>query len=481
MRSLMWFRSDLRTIDNTALSHACSRSTRGVVGIFLVAPAQWRDHDWGESKVDFVLRNVAALAEELARLNIPLLIRRADRFADAPSTLLDIARDCRCDALFHNREYELNELRRDEQVVQTFNDASIAVESFDDQTILPPDLLRTGQGGWYTVFTPFKKRWIEEVKTRLPLGPRILPQRLPPTGIAGQPVPTRIDGFGPSPVAAATWPAGQRHAADRLARFIEQRLEHYKDRRDTPGIDGTSSLSPYLACGAISVRQCLQAALDANHGKLDQGRLGAVTWISELIWREFYRHVMVGYPRVCMHQPFKLDTRRIRWSEDRTAFDRWCAGRTGVPIVDAAMRQLAAVGWMHNRLRMIAAMFLTKDLLIDWRWGEQHFARNLVDLDLASNNGGWQWSASTGTDAAPYFRIFNPVAQSRRCDPDGSFIRRYVPELVSLDDRAIHDPSQLPPLLRAGLDYPDPIVDHAQARRRVLQAFTAIRESAQGM
>jgi deoxyribodipyrimidine photo-lyase len=257
-----------------------------------------------------------------------------------------------------------------------------------------------------------------------------------------------------------------------LQHFVKERIERYKTDRDSPATAGTSTLSPYLASGVISARQCLESAVAANNGRVDSGKTGVVTWISELIWREFYRHILMGYPRVCRHQPFRLETKQIEWDEDDAHFEAWCAGRTGFPIVDAGMRQLARTGWMHNRVRMITAMFLTKDLFIDWRRGEAHFMRHLVDGDLASNNGGWQWSASTGTDAAPYFRIFNPYSQSRKCDPTGDYIRKFVPELAGLDDDSIHQPE---PLAADANDYPQPIVDRTQTKERVMAAFKAIK------
>jgi len=275
-------------------------------------------------------------------------------------------------------------------------------------------------------------------------------------------------------VPASTWPAGEREALRRLDRFVEERIERYDVDRDHPAIEATSTLSPYLACGVISPRQCLAAVADVHEGSIDTTGAGAKTWISELVWREFYRHVLFGFPRVCRGRPFKPETEALNWCDDSDAFRAWCEGRTGVPIVDAAMRQLARTGWMHNRLRMIVAMYLTKDLFVDWREGERFFMHQLVDGDFANNNGGWQWSASTGTDAAPYFRVFNPTSQSRRYDSHGEFIRTWCPELQHLDDRSIHEPASLSAERRGGLDYPAPLVDHAEARRRTLAEWGRI-------
>ncbi|UCG16021.1 MAG: deoxyribodipyrimidine photo-lyase [Phycisphaerales bacterium] len=463
----MWFRSDLRVADNPALHHARKAADNGVIAVFAVCTKQWAEHDWGSMKVDFVLRNVRALSEALARLNIPLVLIRADRFAQVPGRLLTLAKRHACEALYLNSEYEVNELQRDREVTALFHEHGRSVHTFTDQVILDADRLRTGAGRWYTVFTPFKRKWCEIVKEEglPPVGPR--PRRQGRIGIEPDAVPATVRVFA-GHQRPDLWPAGERAAQKRLNAFVARRIGDYHKARDHPAIDGTSALSPYLAVGVLSARQCLQAALDANHGRLDSGRKGVTTWISELIWREFYRYILVGFPRVCMGRPFKTETDNLPWRYDEGQFAAWCAGRTGFPIVDAGMRQLAQTGWMHNRLRMIVAMFLTKDLFIDWRWGERHFMQHLVDGDLASNNGGWQWSASTGTDAAPYFRVFNPLNQSWRYDPDGSFIRRFVPELAGLTANRVHCPDGQS---LAALDYPRPIVDRRNTRQFVMRAF----------
>jgi deoxyribodipyrimidine photo-lyase len=287
-------------------------------------------------------------------------------------------------------------------------------------------------------------------------------------------VPTSVAGFDAGRALDDLWTAGERAAKLRLNAFVTKQIRAYKDRRDLPAEAATSRLSPYLTAGVISPRQCLLAAAEANGGRLDGGRAGPSCWVSELIWREFYRHVLVGFPRVSMNRAFKEKTERVPWRYDGDQFADWCAGRTGVPIVDAGMRELAQTGWMHNRLRMIVAMFLTKDLLIDWRWGERHFMRQLIDGDLASNNGGWQWSASTGTDAAPYFRIFNPYRQGQRYDPAGNYIRQFVPELADVPSDWLHDPNKFPAEERQRLGYPEPMIDHAAARQQALAAFNAL-------
>ena len=381
--------------------------------------------------------------------------------------LLTLSRRHACATLYFNREYEVNELRRDHAVTEIFEGDGREVLAYTDQVVVDVGELRTQTGGWYKVFTPFKRKWCEVVRAAGP--PRVLsrPRRQVQLDIKSDRVPSTLKGF------AGTgrpdlWPEGAAEARKRLKIFVSKRIGDYHHDRDYPALDGTSTLSAYLAIGVISPRQCLHAALEANNNRLDSGKQGIATWITELIWREFYRHVLIGFPHVCRNRPFKRDTDKLPWRHDEEQFAAWCAGQTGFPLVDAGMRQLAQTGWMHNRLRMVVAMFLTKDLFIDWRWGEHYFMQHLVDADFASNNGGWQWSASTGTDAAPYFRVFNPLSQSKRYDSSGSFIRRFVPELAELPAERIHDPHARPV---ADLDYPPPIVDRRRTRELVTQAF----------
>jgi deoxyribodipyrimidine photo-lyase len=470
MRALVWFRSDLRVLDNTALHHACKAADKGVLAVFAICAKQWAEHDWGAMKVDFVLRSVRALSETLAKLNIPLLVARASRFTTLPGKLLRLAAKHECDALFFNREYEVNEQRRDTDVTALFERHGRSVHKFTDQVILDVAGMRTGSGGFYTVFTPFKRKWLELLEAEDPPRVRGKPRHQPRLPAPPDDVPTALRGFagGGRP---DLWPEGEAAARRRLRTFVSKRIDRYHELRDMPAVDGTSTLSPYLAAGVLSSRQCLHAAMEANRGRAGSGKKGVTTWIGELMWREFYRHILIGFPQVCLNRPFRLETERLPWRYDEGQFEAWCTGHTGVPIVDAGMRQLAETGWMHNRVRMIAAMFLTKDLFIDWRWGERHFMRHLVDGDFASNNGGWQWSASTGTDAAPYFRIFNPFSQSRRFDPKGDYIRRFVPELDGASAGEVHEPHKSESL---GADYPRPSVDHDTARRMTIKAFQGL-------
>jgi deoxyribodipyrimidine photo-lyase len=478
---MVWFRADLRTSDNTALAAACNAAD-DVLAVFVLSPGEWIAHDTAPVKLDLIRRTLTEFSASLNALNIPLLFIRCETPAAIPSSLLQLAHTHGCTSLHFNREYEVNEASRDQATIAAFERAGLNATGHDDQTVLTPGSVLTQADKPFTVFTPFKKRWMQVLEKHGRCPPLPVPTKRQSRPCASDPIPQPKD-FEIScslsqrvalANAAELWPSGERHSQDRLARFAANRIERYKSDRDFPAIDGTSTISPYLAIGTISPRQCLHAALAANDFKPDAGKPGPAHWISEIVWREFYIHLIAAFPGLCKHRPFKPATDQIPWVQDESLFARWCEGRTGVPIVDAAMRQLVQTGWMHNRCRMIVAMYLTKDYFIDWRLGERFFMRHLVDGHLASNNGGWQWSASTGTDAAPYFRIYNPVSQSRTYDPNGEYIRRYCPELASIDDESIHDLTELAPLARTRLDYPEVAVDHAEARDRVMREFKAI-------
>ena len=472
-RGLVWFRNDLRVHDNPALFRAAQAHLRtGVVGLFVVSPGEWQAHDAAPAKVLFALAAVRELSAALAKLNIPLLVRHAATAAEVPEAVLKAARDAGTSSVHFCREYEVNEQRRDERLTTLAQAAGLSVVAHHGAVMLPPGEVMTQAGKPYTVFTPFKRAWLAQWGARqAELAPLPAPARQKPLPVTSEPPPERIKGFS-TDIDMGLWPAGEAAALKRLEAFCAKGLMDYKARRDLPAVSGTSELSPYLTVGSLSPRTAMAMAQHANGGSADSGHQGAATWMSELIWREFYKHVLAHFPRVCMHRPFKPETARLKWEDNPAHLKAWQEGRTGFPIVDAAQRQLLATGWMHNRLRMITAMFFTKDLLLDWRLGERHFMRCLIDGDLSANNGGWQWSAGTGTDAAPYFRIFNPTTQSEKFDPDGEFIRTWVPELAKVSSKDIHDP---PPLLRARLGYPPPIVDHARARDRTLKAWKALK------
>ena len=468
MRQLMWFRSDLRVRDNTALSHAMQAGP--TLALYLISPGQWLAHDDAPCKVDFWLRNLRALQLELQALNVPLLVRHADTWQDAPKVLAELCRAESISQVQVNDEYGLNEARRDRQVAQRLAADGVAFNSHLDQLLFQPGSLLTRGGTVPKIFSQFRKLCHQHLYRSLP--PRLpAPDAQQPLAVASDAVPAGVAGFAPPGESLrALWPAGEDAALDRLQRFADEQLADYDLQRDLPAKPGTSQLSAYLAAGVLSPRQCLNAAVMRNHGEFETGNQGVVTWIGELLWREFYKHILVGYPRVSRHRAFRPQTEALAWRKAPDELAAWQQGRTGFPIIDAAMRQLHATGWMHNRLRMVVAMFLSKNLLIDWREGERFFMRQLIDGDLAANNGGWQWSASTGTDSVPYFRLFNPLSQARRFDPNGRFIRHWLPELASLSDRELFNPAGVGGLFGPA-GSPPPMLDLSASRARALSAF----------
>lgn len=467
MTSLVWFRHDLRVRDNPALFKAAELG-QGVVAVYIHCEAYVHMHTIAPAQLDFIRRHLHILANDLAALNIPLQVIRVKKSAEIAPVLLQLSRQLEVGHLFFNAEYPLNELNRDLAVNQLLREQGILVKRCHDRCIVPPGMIRNGQGDPYKVFTAFKKKWLQTVMP-VPMVPYGVP-RVQKTLTVDTATPVEIDQlFAAHQLRdlSGLWLAGEQEAYRRLDLFIEKAITHYQEQRDFPAIDGTSSLSPYLAVGSISPRQAIAAVLAFTHGEWEGGNAGAHCWISELIWREFYQHVVVDFPQVCKRKAMQAYTEAFPWSRNQNFFSAWCQGKTGIPIVDAAMRQLNATGWMHNRLRMVVAMFLTKNCQIDWRLGENYFMSQLIDGDFSANNGGWQWSASTGTDAAPYFRIFNPVSQSERFDTNGDFIRRWIPELAHLSNRQIHNPP-------ATDNYPAPIVDLSASRKSTIALFAQL-------
>ncbi|MHA3736284.1 deoxyribodipyrimidine photo-lyase [Pseudomonas sp. Eth.TT006] len=465
---LIWLRSDLRQHDNTALAAAAQRGP--TVAVYLLSPRQWLEHDDAACKVDFWLRNLRELSIGLGKLNIPLLIRTADHWDQAPAVLLELCLQLNIRAVHVNEEYGIHESRRDAAVALSLKDKGIEFHSYLDQLFFKPGTVLTKTESYFQVYSQFRKVCYERLHRSIPALVKT-PGKQARLDIDSDPVPESVKGFAtPSESLRALWPAGEQHARQRLDTFADAQIDYYQSERDFPAKPGTSQLSAYLAAGVVSPRQCLHAALQSNQGEFDSGSVGAVTWINELLWREFYKHILVGYPRVSRHRAFRPETEALAWRNAPEDLAAWQEARTGLPIIDAAMRQLLETGWMHNRLRMVVAMFLTKNLLIDWREGERFFMRHLIDGDLAANNGGWQWSSSTGTDSAPYFRIFNPLSQSEKFDSEGLFIKHWLPELAGLNKKDVHNPAAAGGLFGIA-DYPSPIVNLSASRERALAAF----------
>jgi deoxyribodipyrimidine photo-lyase len=468
---LIWFRQDLRIEDNTALLAATDNGL--AIGLYIFTPEQWRNHDDADIKVEFIRRHVTELSQRLSALNIPLIIRTVGLWEDVPQLLKDICVQYQIDDVYVNDEYGVNERQRDQAVKAYLAQENIGFHCYQDRLLFAPGDITNQSGQFFKVFTPFKKHCLSRLHAQYPM-PDAAPMAQQKIAIVTDPIPAPLHANNSDIGDIDAWGIGEEHAQTVLADFIEADIQHYHIQRDFPAKDATSHLAAYLNIGVLSIRQCLHAAIRANNGKLAEGESGVAVWISELLWREFYHHILVGYPRVSRHQPFKLQTNQIAWRNAPDELHAWQTGQTGFPIIDAAMRQLKQTGWMHNRLRMIVAMFLTKNLLIDWREGERWFMQHLIDGDLAANNGGWQWSASTGTDSVPYFRIFNPISQSKKFDPHGAFIRRWLPELKMVDDQHIHAPFSAKDQRYAACKYPQPMVDLSDTRKRALAAFSQL-------
>jgi deoxyribodipyrimidine photo-lyase len=470
--SLVWFRRDIRVEDHAALHHALRSSDR-VACAFVFDTDILAGLPADDRRVQFIHASLGELDARLREWGAYLIVRHG-RAADE---IVRLASELDVESVFANHDYEPQALARDRDVQQRLREAGRSLQTFKDQVIFEKDEVLTQAGGAFSVFTPYKNAWLK----RLAAHPEALEafetapwaSRLAPAPDAPALPTLEALGFMPNPAPAA--PAGMSGAQQLLDAFLE-RIDGYHTARDFPALDSTSRLSVHLRFGTLSIRSLVRQ-LSARTGD------GARTWLSELIWREFYMMILQRHPRV-VTQSFKAAFDKVRWEEGPEAdeaFNAWCEGRTGYPLVDAAMAQLNRTGFMHNRLRMVTASFLTKDLGISWLRGERYFARQLNDYELSSNNGGWQWAASTGCDAQPWFRIFNPVTQSKRFDPDGAFIRRWLPQLAGLEGAAIHAPWLAKPaaLARAGLvlgrDYPLPIVDHEQARAKTLARFGVLK------
>lgn len=465
MTHAVWFRSDLRVHDNPALQAACD-GDEPLIAYYFHTPGQHRQHHVGDTKLRFILETLVALRSDLLDLNIHLVALSANDYEASVDLLLEQCKAHQVTRVFCNQETELNERRRDRLARERLQQAGIGFQCLRDQMVLDPTKVLTNEEEPYRVFTPFKRAWIKQAR-RQQLQSCGTPKRQHTIKVASTSIDEILSWQQPTK-ANEHWSAGSREAQQRLQQFLNQRAEDYDARRDLPAVDGTSQLSPYLAVGAISLRHCLLDALAANRGEWDSGNQGILTWISELIWREFYKYLSWHYPDLSKGKSFNPKYEDLPWNQNEKHLRAWQQGRTGYPLVDAGMRQLNTLGWMHNRLRMVTAMFLTKQLFIHWHAGEAYFMQQLIDGDYAPNNGGWQWSASTGADAAPYFRVFNPTRQSERFDAGGDFIRHWVAELAEISGKAIHDPS---PEEREQVGYPAPIVDHRSSVEAVKQAF----------
>lgn len=475
--ALVWFRRDLRVDDHAAFHHALRRHERVFCAFVFDSEILDALPNRRDRRVEFIRESLAELDHELDALaraaghpGSGIIVRHGRADAEIPC----LAEVLGVDAVFANRDYDPAACARDARVAAALERAGRRFEDFKDQVVFEKDELLTKSGKPFSVFTPYKNAWMRKLD---PFFLQAYPVRKYAARLMAKPAGERIPdlveiGFEKTNLAELRMPVGMSGGHAMFDDFCE-RIDRYKVARDFPARKGVSYLSTHLRFGTVSIRALAQRAWSV-------GGAGAEAWLNELIWRDFYHMILWHNPHV-VDGNFRREFDKVVWDEAPASFAAWCEGRTGYPIVDAGMRQLNISGFMHNRLRMITASFLTKDLGIDWRRGESYFARHLNDYDLAANNGGWQWAASTGCDAQPWFRIFNPVTQSERFDPDGAFIRRYVPELARVPERLIHAPwlmdrvDEVASGVRIGVDYPAPVVDHRVARERTLARFAVTR------
>lgn len=465
--AIWWVRRDLRLSDNQALTAALDDADQ-VIPTFVIDPALLDSPYTGPKRIAFLWDGLRQLDADLRERGSRLIVRTG-RPLEVLATLID---ETSAGTIFAEEDYSPYARRRDQKVQE-----ELSLKFAGRPVVRHPDDVLKDNGDPYIVYTPYSKKWKKSLHD---IDPLPAPGEIStPSGVDSESIPDE-----PSLPDSVPFESGEAEAQRRLREFTRgdnPPVYGYGDKRNRMDLDATSRLSPYLRFGMLSARQAIAAAREAIAAAPNKSaRKGAETWLNELIWREFYVSILYHFPEVREHE-FREDYRSMAWEYDEEAFEAWCAGRTGYPIVDAAMRQLKESGWMHNRGRMIVASFLVKDMLIDWRWGERWFMQHLVDGDPAANNGGWQWTAGTGTDAAPYFRIFNPILQGKKHDPDGQYIRHWVPELGQVPDKYLHEPWEMPVNVQEdvgcviGDDYPAPIVDHYAARERTLEAYAQAR------
>ncbi|KAL4941691.1 hypothetical protein BDV06DRAFT_193999 [Aspergillus oleicola] len=482
-----WFKSDLRLHDNRALAMAYDVAREHkipLIAMYILSPEDLTAHLSSPARVDLTLRTLSQLKRDLAELDVSLYMETQEHRSNIPGRIIELCQEWGANHLFANLEYEVDELRREAKLLRLCADKGIKFETAHDACVVPPGLLSSQQGRQYAVYSPWFRAWLAfldenpeylEVSEDAGANPgdaRKYFKQLFDSEVPEAPENKKFQDEEKRDRLRKMYPAGDHEALQRLDSFLESKAKKYDHDRNLLSGQTTSVLSPYFASGALSARTAVARAQKANKGKLARGETGYISWISEVAWRDFYKHVLVHWPFICMNKAFKPEFTSLDWSYNTDHFEAWTTGHTGYPIVDAAMRQLAQCAWMHNRTRMVVSSFLSKDLLIDWRRGERFFMESLVDGDFASNHGGWGFGSSTGVDPQPYFRIFNPARQSERFDPEGEYIRHWVPELQDVQGKAIHEP-----YARGAGDiakkngYPEPIVDHSESRDRALRRY----------
>ena len=464
--SLVWFRRDLRDFDHAALYHALKNSNQVYCAFVFDTEILDKLANKHDRRVEFIWESVRELKAALQGHGGDLIVKHGITLEIIPQ----LAQELNINAVYTNRDYEPSAVARDAKVAKTLAKNNISFFDFKDQVVFEKDEVLSLSNKPYSVFSHYRNTSLKKLDDFY-LKPYPVDRyiqhlaKLVPTEL----VSLETMGFARTNLSEMRLPTGMS-GGKQLFEDFETRMHQYKDARNFPAVKGVSYLSVHLRFGTVSIRHLARQAKD-------HANAGAESWLNELIWRDFYFQILYHNPQVASGKAFKAEFEQIAFPNNTELFKAWCEGNTGYPLIDAAMRQINQTGFMHNRLRMVAASFLVKDLLIDWRWGERYFAENLIDFDLSANNGGWQWAASTGCDAQPWFRIFNPITQSEKFDCAGKFIRKYVPEIGNCSDKEIHAPWQIPPLRQQSIDvvigknYPAPIVEHAAQRVMALELY----------
>ena len=469
---LFWHRRDLRISDNIGLSKAWEKSHK-IIGCFCLDPNILKADDIAPARVSYLLGCLAELSKSYEKLGSQLLILQGE-----PETkILELAQTLKANSIFWNLDIEPYAQKRDQQVAEKLREKNIKIETFWDQLLHYPGSILSQSNTPYTVYTPFWKNWIQQPKPAIAKIPDKLQginndqlELVKKIGVIELPTLQELGFIWENQLLLLP---GEKAAQERLDFFVENSLINYQEQRNFPAIDGTSQLSAALKFGAIAIRTVWQKTIIAlENSRSDEERNSIKSWQQELAWREFYQHCLFFFPNLAQG-PYRDIFKQFPWDNNEIYFQAWCDGKTGYPMVDAAMRQLNETGWMHNRCRMIVANFLTKDLIINWQWGEKYFMQKLYDGDLAANNGGWQWSASSGMDARP-LRIFNPMTQAQKFDPEGEYIRQWLPELRSFDTKSILT-GNISRLERLSVGYPEPIVDHHHQQQAFKQRYQAMK------
>lgn len=469
--NLIWFRNDLRLHDNTALHHACNSNEDKVIGLFIATPKQWNDHSMSQKKKSFIYSHLLSLQKELLKLNIILYYYESTDFLNSIEYLLYFCEKHKIKNLFYNYQYEINERNRDVLLKKKLSEKGFIIKGFHDNIFFSEKKIKNHKNETYKVFTFFKKKVIKNLNDNIPQCFPVPLKRKPDKDIFSmftslKHLSLHFD--------KNIFPVGEKKAIDRLKNFYIHKIDDYASKRNFPFLESTSMLSPYLSSGIISSRYCLMMLLKIKND-FSSNILLTSSWFNQILWRDFYYHLLIGFPKISKFQALVAWEEEIPWVNNIKHFNAWKEGCTGFPIIDAGMRQLNQLGWMHNRLRMITSSFLVKNLLINWRKGEKYFMSNLIDGDLALNNGGWQWSASVGCDSVPYFRMFNPLNQSIIFDMSGDFIKKFIPELKHVPNHYIHEPHRWSKEKNIKLDYPAPIINYNDSRKKFLLTFNQAR------